>query len=199
MTMQQLVRAQARARLKRNAAPWWVYLPILLVIFGTHALFAQSYVSAKTPRFAQFPAKRLTDARHVEVQNPYELTGLNLADMRSALRQAPNFAGHFTFFHSSCGTSCASDFIVDRISGRMWNPDHDERGVAFRADSRLLIIDPPDPPETYADKTNVSDTLPVRYFVWEGDHLRLVFTKLCWIVAQHQVCGRRAKPNPTDR
>ena len=154
----------------------------------------QPQLLRRDPRFRDYPALPVSHARSAVDQAGSYLDALpadSRAAMDEALRNGTNFAGHYTLVELPCGTSCATILIVDRYSGQTYNPDHDERGAEFRPDSSLLILDPPMSPKVNAYRENVSDTLPVRYFVWKKEHLRLVSTKPCWIAGQHQACGFR--------
>jgi hypothetical protein len=54
-----------------------------------------------------------------------------------------NFAGHYCIVEWGCGTMCQSWVIVDLITGKIFDGIPASRGLDYRPNSRLLILDPP--------------------------------------------------------
>lgn len=57
-------------------------------------------------------------------------------------RNKINFGGYYTIITESCGAQCASLFIINRKTGRIYtgiNPNDGKDGFEFRKDSKLLI------------------------------------------------------------
>lgn len=68
---------------------------------------------------------------------------------RTVLRQGaaggPDFADHFTVVTWGCGSGCQSHAIVDARTGAVVVlPGETSYGIAYRRDSRLLVLDPAD-------------------------------------------------------
>ncbi len=90
--------------------------------------------------------------------------------LRAAVQESGvNFAGRFTLASWCCGTACQMFFIIDPTTGKLWHQPECgvARGLEFRPDSRLLILDA-DPPVKYAPQ-------PTAYYVWTGRDLTLVW------------------------
>ena len=58
-----------------------------------------------------------------------------------------NFGGHYTIIHKSCGCMCENIFVIDRISGKIFNevnlttPENRDGkwGYLYKSDSKMLI------------------------------------------------------------
>jgi len=61
-----------------------------------------------------------------------------------AAARGPNFAGHYTIATWGCGSPCQSNVILDAGTGRIVASFNSNVGAAYRVDSRLLIVNPPD-------------------------------------------------------
>jgi hypothetical protein len=55
-----------------------------------------------------------------------------------------NFAGHYTFVWWGCGSPCQDAVIVDRRTGKVYDAPEAALGYDFKADSRMLIVNPTD-------------------------------------------------------
>jgi hypothetical protein len=62
-----------------------------------------------------------------------------------------NFAGHYTFVIWGCGTECQMSMIIDRRTGKIYDSPEASCGYDFTADSRMLIVNPPDTSGSYSD------------------------------------------------
>ena len=62
-----------------------------------------------------------------------------------------NFAGHYTFVFFGCGSPCKGSFVIDRKTGKVYNSPSASLGYYFRADSKMLIVNPPDTSGFYDD------------------------------------------------
>src|SRR5258705_13747218 len=58
--------------------------------------------------------------------------------------QGVNFAGHFCFVYWGCGSPCKLSAVVDITTGNVYNGLPAETGYAFKKDSKVLVINPPD-------------------------------------------------------
>lgn len=74
--------------------------------------------------------------------------------IREAMQNGANFAGRYTIAYWGCGTDCTDYAIIDAETGETWDlpfryvlrndfrpPDYYGKGVLFRKDSRLLVVD----------------------------------------------------------
>jgi hypothetical protein len=82
----------------------------------------------------------------------------NANKFRTIVREAyradkANFGGHYTFVYWGCGSSCQSSFLVDRKTGKIYDSPGASLGYDFRADSKMLIVNPPDSNGFYDDCT----------------------------------------------
>ena len=62
-----------------------------------------------------------------------------------------NFAGHYTFVYFGCGSPCQGSLVIDRKTGKVYDSPSASLGYDFRADSRMLIVNPPDTSGFYDD------------------------------------------------
>ena len=82
-----------------------------------------------------------------------------------------NFAGHFCFVYWGCGSPCKLSAVVDMKTGIVYNGVPSSIGYAFKKNSKVLVLNPPDTNGWY-DK-NISHQIPKQY-VWTGEE----FTEL---------------------
>lgn len=120
-------------------------------------------------------ALRFEDYEPFEIVAP-EAVAPNLAShpearrFRTVIRRGAErgaaFAGHLAVAEWGCGTGCRQYAFIDARNGRVhWGPVA-SHGAAFRRDSRLFVVNPPEnlPPEAPPEAT--------RYHVWDGEALR---------------------------
>ncbi|MCR0983115.1 hypothetical protein [Roseomonas populi] len=102
------------------------------------------------PRFEDFPAVTSPPTRNA----PLTLTPRDRhyrTRLRAAAAERPNFAGHYVLTTWGCGTECLYGAAVNLRTGRVTflpfatccvgeAPNGDERMVAFRQDSTLLVL-----------------------------------------------------------
>lgn len=65
------------------------------------------------------------------------------------LQEGVNFAGKYTVVTVGCGTNCQLHYVVDRETGKVMDKLQSSVGAKYSADSRLFIINPPDPTVNY--------------------------------------------------
>jgi len=82
-----------------------------------------------------------------------------------------NFAGHFTVVEWGCGSPCQQFAIVNTLTGEIThNPARIlSRGLEFRRDSRLIVLNPFVPGEN-----DWLPTLATRYYLWDGRQIKLL-------------------------
>lgn len=122
----------------------------------------------KLPAFSAFPAKSVyTGPVHPIALSKDKYERQFRTRLREGMKQGVNFAGEFTIISWGCGTSCVENAIVNAKTGRVcaWfescGDDH------FRKDSRLLLLNPPDPKDQDPSRLCTPEAL-----VWDGQKLR---------------------------
>lgn len=71
-----------------------------------------------------------------------------------------NFGGHYYFISWGCGSPCVEFALVDLRTGRVYDGMTAPAGFDFEANSRLVIVNPPD------DARTALDELETQYWVW---------------------------------
>ncbi len=152
---------------------------------------------ANAPRFEDYPV------RVVPIKKPHAVDFKGNREawrFRTVLRDGapdgPNFAGHYTFVHHGCGSSCDAVFIVDALTGHAERPktyeavstvytnDIDKSGHQYRIDSSLIAV--VGAPNEDDDREGIS------YLNWDGRGL-----KLLRFVSKADIC--KAHPNPNKK
>jgi hypothetical protein len=54
-----------------------------------------------------------------------------------------NFGGHYRFISWMCGSPCTQSVLIDLLNGKVYEGPIAGLGFDFRADSRLLLLNPP--------------------------------------------------------
>lgn len=143
----------------------------------------------RAPRFTDFPAAPVYQGAPAPVDIRSHPKAPNYRTrLREGARKGSNFAGHYTVVGWGCGSNCESTMIVDARTGRVYDGFGAERGAEFKPDSRLVIADPAFPGSN-AYPEDPTWSLPVRYYVWEGQTFRLIYEESCTAVDGHQKCG----------
>jgi hypothetical protein len=62
-----------------------------------------------------------------------------------------NFAGHYTFVYWGCGSNSKAGMVIDRLNGKIYDAPTTSLGYDFKANSTILIINPPDKMGYYLD------------------------------------------------
>jgi len=152
----------------------------------------------RAPQFGDFPVRTIYRGRPAPVDfRSYPTDSHSDPEMERQIRmeitqgakKGPNFAGHYTVVELGCGSNCQVFTIVDAITGKGCDGEGGERGAEFRLDSHLFIADPPYPSEWNAYPDHPSATLPVRYYVWANNKLKLVYAEDCTVINNKQKCG----------
>jgi hypothetical protein len=91
---------------------------ILLLLLCSTALSAQS-ISAR-PSFENYPAKQIYKGTPVPPRLDKEQETYRSVIRRGA-RSEVEFAGHYTVPQAGCGAECSGFFIVDSITGRVYD------------------------------------------------------------------------------
>ena len=97
-------------------------------------------------RFEDYPATDTLRQKPAPVNlRSYKLATQFRTVLRNGAGRGPNFAGAFTIVTWGCGSSCRILAVVSARSGRVYGPWLQYQvAVAYRYDSRLLLVDSPD-------------------------------------------------------
>ena len=96
-------------------------------------------------RFQDYPARLYTGPHARPDFSTHRDSRRFRSRVMDTLRQRPNFAGEWIVTIWGCGTSCQSGLMVSARTGRIVGlPSSMSSGVAHRANSRLLVLDPDD-------------------------------------------------------
>lgn len=60
-----------------------------------------------------------------------------------------NFAGHYSLISYSCGSSCLASYIVDCLTGKVYEGPGAGLGYDYHTDSEMIFVNPPDANGTY--------------------------------------------------
>jgi len=71
-----------------------------------------------------------------------------------------NFGGHYCLVGWGCGSPCVQFALVDRRTGRVYDGLVAPAGFDYKANSRLLLVNPPD------DERTALYDLETEYWVW---------------------------------
>ncbi|WP_242918319.1 hypothetical protein [Pontibacter liquoris] len=85
--------------------------------------------------------------------------------LREGLKEGVNFAGKYTVVSVGCGTSCQTHYVIDRETGMVLDKVQSSMGARFNANSRLLIVNPPD---STIDYSQCHDCSPQAYEFVDG-------------------------------
>lgn len=133
---------------------------------------------SRAPRFEDFPVARIykgVPARVDLSSNP--IASGYRTRLREGARKGPNFAGHYTVVTWGCGSNCEVNAVVDARTGRAYDGFGDERGTDFKINSSLIVADAGRPADGSRD--DPTTTLPVRYYVWQDNHFKLIYEQSC--------------------
>jgi len=99
--------------------------------------------------------------------------------IREGARRGVNFAGEYRVIDWGCGTSCGVYVIVDKRTGKVFEPPEMSKGVdlgvagpEFRLDSRLMVIANCPDPKIYGLKN-----CQRKFYEWNGSRLVLLKTE----------------------
>jgi hypothetical protein len=121
------------------------------------------------PAFADYPADGEPDplVEHVDFAShpDAELFGDAL---RAAVGEPADFAGRFRVVLVGCGTTCEAALVLDAASGRVLAGPTAEFGVAYRLDSRLLVVNPAERVTAAFAAGAIPSWAATRWFVFDG-------------------------------
>lgn len=113
-------------------------------------------------------------AHHVETGPAFTVpasiaveTPVGVEAAREAAARGVNFAGRHTLVTIGCGTECQATYLVNPRPGDYPVSLTSGHGIAFRSDSRLLIVNPPGELQ-YFGPDSVPARLHPQCFVYQG-------------------------------
>lgn len=104
-------------------------------------------------RFTDF-TQTVTDSQR---KTPIQYSSNAIAtEYRSVITKAynnkgVNFGGHYCFVEWVCGMDCLRSVLLDLNTGVIYNAPTGTLGYAYKKDSRMLIVNPPDSTGFYLD------------------------------------------------
>lgn len=127
------------------------------------------------PTYTDYPAKEQFSGKPAAPDLKSDPDAKRLATvLTEGAKNGPDFAGHYTVVLWGCGTGCQSFVIVDAKSGAIHSPKiSTERGLCYRKDSSLLIMDPITK-DFVGDGEEVPAQYSTKYFSWDGKKLNPV-------------------------
>jgi hypothetical protein len=101
--------------------------------------------SDASPRFEDFPIESVFTGAPANVNLASHPDGKTLATRLTEVNPYDTrFAGHYRIVEIGCGTACQSIWAVDLVDGSIYSLFTASSGVAYRADSRLIVMNDPE-------------------------------------------------------
>lgn len=144
----------------------------ILVATAVTAFAGAGFVQQhRLPRFQDYPARVIYRGRRAPVDWSSDPDARRFRTrLRGAAEDGPRFGGHFGVAEWGCGSPCHFMGMVDLRTGRVvFAPVSATIKYAYRVDSRLLIVDPPE-----AWKDAPVDRGHAYYYQWTGRTFALV-------------------------
>ena len=142
----------------------------LLIISFLVLYFVGQYqdTSSEGLSFRAYPITTLSHLQPVPINfktNPEAKDFVTL--LTEGVKQGPNFAGHYTIVTWMCGTDCSVGYIVDSLTGTIYDlPQEADAGFRFQINSNLLIANPPEDIGSLPDTTS--------YYLWQNNKFELL-------------------------
>jgi hypothetical protein len=146
------------------------------VLLGSATLACASATRAQdAPRFEQFPAAESFSGRPAAANFSTAPDVARFAGhFQGALRRGPNFAGAYTIVTWPCGTLCQNVAVVSARDGSIVMAPEAYNGVAYRRDSRLLVINPPERRPAGAREDELPAEMRPEFLVFENGLFRRI-------------------------
>jgi hypothetical protein len=161
-----------------NSAHFFLPRIVLVALVFSGAVSHVALGQKRKPELRDYPAVRRFAGSPARVNlSSAAGAGYYRTRLREGARKGPNFAGHFTIVTWGCGSDCYDIAVVDALTGRVWfAPFTGSVDLAYRLDSRLLVVDP---------KKIVEERFPNGlppgfdtreiFFVWKGNRFVQIF------------------------
>jgi len=145
---------------------WSLLVPAIVSLMGV-----QNTVRAEHPKFSDFPAPTPAAGvlQRVDLSSDPKVN-LFRTRLREAIGQPPDFAGFYRIVTWGSGTMAQTTAMIDVRDGRViFAPFTSLLGVEYRANSRLLIENPPNEIQAYIKDSDQPKPswLNTAYWVWE--------------------------------
>ena len=150
-------------------------LLVSLFCFLSVEAFSQT---RRPPRFEDYPVKERFRGRPSRINFGSCPSARRFRTMlRGAVGVRPDFAGHYGVNSWGCGTECVQIGIVNLKNGKVYMPGFAASfGIETRADSRLLIVNPPARlKEEFGDDPLPNENYRTQYYVWEKNRLVYIY------------------------
>ena len=150
---------------------------IFLMLFSFNA-FAQ-----KTPSFNQYSSK-IEKAKTKTIDfSSHKNARTFRTNLKNALKDGVNFAGHYILTTWGCGTNCSDSAIIDARSGKVFFPkelegagfgfcelNDETEPLVYKSNSRLLVLSGFKGGDLNSEKTACG----IYYFEWTGTSFKKV-------------------------
>jgi hypothetical protein len=151
---------------------------ILLLVFVISLSAVVSNAQTKAPRFDDYRVVGRFSGKPARVDlRSHPQARMFRTMLRDIAKKGPNYAGHYAVGYWGCGTECLRVGIVNLRTGWAYvSPFYASVGIAYRPDSNLLIVAPPEQiKELYGDAA--PEYLHSRYYILKGSKLELIYPK----------------------
>lgn len=151
------------------------------------------------PAFADYPTFDPPDplVEHVDFTSHPDAALFGDA-LREAIGEPADFAGRYRIVLVGCGTSCQAALVLDAGSGRVLTGPAAEFGVDYRADSRLLVVNPVE----RVSAAFAADAIPAwagtRWFVFDGSVFLALTPVIEEAVVEEALVQPEAAPEATE-
>lgn len=147
------------------------------------AFAATGFAQSKTPVFSQYRAK-VDKTKNVSVNlKSHKEANRFRTNLRNAVKEGVNFAGHFILTTWGCGTNCSVGAIIDARDGKVFFPNElegagygycelpdDNEQFVYNANSRLLVLS-----GFKGGDLNIENApCGIYYYEWTGTKLKQV-------------------------
>jgi hypothetical protein len=146
-----------------------------VIYFFPGGSFAQS---KRAPRFEDYPVRERFRGKPARINfHSCSLARTFRTMLRVAVDGGVKFAGNYGVNYWGCGTECVEIGIVNLKNGRVYMPPFAANvGVETRANSRLLVVNPPARlKEEFGDEPLPDFYFQTRYYLWKDNQLVLIY------------------------
>ena len=135
--------------------------------------------SSKLPTFSDYPIKTIYKGPFAKVNLKSDPSAkMFRTNLRNAVSNGINYAGHYSIAIWGCGTECQQYAIVNVKTGDVIFPKDrasmTTEGMIFRADSKLLILDPITKGTVEYYENDLPNWLITRFYILENGKLNLI-------------------------
>ena len=152
-----------------------VRFPLAAFAFTVAAILAQPVQAQPgwTPTASDYPASKVPAGLTSEPIINTPSKAYFQTRIREGSSQGSNFGGHYALLQWGCGDGCTTFFIVDELSGQVYEPGFHlmaakgapdaNYGFHYTADSRLLVMQ--------GCRSNLTESCGKYYMLWTGTRL----------------------------